>query len=152
MTLYRKRKLAIVLAIVCLVGSAQKCGSDNKIHEAAKASDRIATLVSSAIEIKRQLGASGQITREEELKLTEHLLTVAQRGKQFNEYARKLTEDTPQARLDLAETFSKVVEAINKFSNSAVFPIKDPEAKKRFLAILNSINASVAVIDLALKG
>lgn len=151
MTLYRKRKLAIVLALVCLVGSQTACDK-NRIHEAAKASDRIATLVSSAIEIKRQLGASGQITREEELKLTEHLLTVAQRGKQFNEYARKLTEDTPQTRLDLAETFSKVVEAINKFSNSAVFPIKDPEAKKRFLAILNSINASVAVIDLALKG
>lgn len=149
---HRQRKLIIVLALVCLVGSQTACPKTNRIHEAAKASDRIATLVSAAIDLKRQLAATGQITPEEELKTTERLLTVAQRGKQFNEYARKLTEDTPQTRLDLAEAFSKVVEAINKFSDAAVFPIKNAEAKKRFLAILNSLNASVLIIDAALKG
>ena len=77
-----QKKLAIVIAIGILVTSQTACPKSNRIHEAAKASDRIATLVSSAIEIKRQLGASGQITREEELQLTNHLLTVAQRGKQ----------------------------------------------------------------------
>lgn len=141
----------VALTLVFLASTQTACDK-NRIHEAAKASDRIATLVGSAIDLKRQLAASGQITPAEELRLTQHLLTVAQRGKQFNEFARKQTEDTPEVRLALAETFNAVTNAVNKFSNESVFPIKDPEAKKRLLAILNSINASIAVIDAALRG
>lgn len=145
------KRIAIIVALSLYLASAPACDK-NKIHEAAKASDRIATLVGAAIDLKRELAQTGQIDHAEELVLTERLLTVAQKGKEFNEYARKLTEDTPQTRLELAEAFNKVVSAINQFSNSAVFPVKNPEAKKRLLAILNSINASVVIIDAALKG
>lgn len=147
----RTKRRIVALALVVFI-TAQSACDKNKIHEAAKASDRIATLVGAAIDLKRELAQSGEISPQEELKLTETLLTVAQRGKQFNDYARTLTADTPQTRLELADAFSKVVAAINNFSNSAVFPVKNPEAKKRLLAILNSINASVIIIDAALKG
>lgn len=145
------KRIAVILVLALSLATAPACDK-NRIHEAAKASDRIATLVGAAIDLKRELAETGQITPQEELAITERLLTVAQRGKDFNEYARKLTADTPQTRLDLAESFSKVVSAINDFSNSAVFPVKNPEAKKKLLAIVNSINASVVIIDAALKG
>ena len=146
-----QRRTAIVLAVV-LVCSAAKCGGDDKIREAAKASDRITTLIGSAIDVKRQLGQLGEITSQEELRLTNHLLTANTRVKQFNEFARKQTEDTPQTRLDLAQAFNGVTEAINKLSNEAIFPIKNEESKKKLLAILNSINVSVQIIDSALRG
>ena len=143
----KQRKLAIIV-LVALMAS---CGGD-RIREAAKASDRMATLIGSAIDLKRDLAQSGQITAEEELALTNRLLEANTRVKQFNDYAKTLKEDTPQARLDLATTFNAVTNAVNKLSNEAIFPVKNAEAKKRLLAILNSINASIAIIDAALKG
>lgn len=146
---YKQKKLSILLAVVLLFTA---CPKTNRINEAAKASDRMATLIGSAIDIKRQLAAVGAITPEEELRLTNHLLNANTKVKQFNEFARKQTEDTPQTRLDLATAFNGVTNAINKLSDEAIFPIKNPESKKKFLAILNSLNASVLIIDAALKG
>ena len=143
----KQRKLAIIV-LVALMAS---CGGD-RIREAAKASDRMATLIGSTIDLKRDLAQSGQITPEEELALTNRLLEANTRVKQFNDYAKTLKEDTPQARLDLATTFNAVTNAVNRLSNEAIFPVKNAEAKKRLLAILNSINASIAIIDAALKG
>jgi hypothetical protein len=121
------------------------------VREAAKASDRMATLIGSLIDVKRDLASTGQITPDEELALTQQLLTANTRVKQFNEFARKQTEDSPATRLNLAESFNQVISAITKLSNEAIFPVKNAEAKKRLLAILNSINASVIVIDAALR-
>lgn len=144
--------LTIILSLACL---APKCSS-SRIHEAAKASDRMATLIGSATDLKRQLGQlgpdNGGISREEELTLTNHLLTANTKVKEFNNFARTLTEDSEQARLDLASAFNQVTNAISALSNQAIFPIKNPEAKKKLLAILNSINASIQIIDSALKG
>lgn len=147
------RRARVVVPVVLLALLATGCPkASNHIHEAAKASDRIATLTNSLIDLKRDLGATGQITREEELKLTETLLVVAQRGKQFNDFAKTLKEDTPQTRLDLATAFNGLTQAINRLSNEAIFPVKNPESKKKLLAVLNSINASVIIIDAALRG
>ena len=149
----------VVFVICTLLLTVPGCDKD-RIREAAKASDRIATLIGSAIDLKRELGPSGAtcktlnrcITAAEELALTQQLLTANTRVKQFNDYARTIKEDTPTSRLDLAEAFSKVTSAVNALSNQAIFPIKDPEAKKRLLAILNSINAAILIIDSSLKG
>ena len=143
----RRGKLAIGLLLVALLSTA--C-NDNKIREAAKASDRLATLIGSAIDLKRSLAAQGQITPEEELALTNHLLTVNTQVKAFNNYAKTLKEDSPENRTDLATRFNQVTNAVNSFSNQAIFPIKNAESKRKFLAILNSINASVSIINSAL--
>lgn len=147
-----RRRTAIALALLLLITTAYGPCSNNHIREAAKASDRIATLIGSLIDTKRQLAAIAEITPAEELALTNHLLTANTRVKQFNDYARTLTADTAQTRLDLATSFNEVTNAINKLSNDAIFPVKNPEAKKKLLAILNSINASIQIIDSALKG
>lgn len=148
---HQSRYIALIL-ILSLASLAPKCGSDNRIREAAKASDRMATLIGSAIDLKRSLGETGQITREEELALTNHLLTANTKVKEFNNFARTLTEDTEQARLDLASAFNQVTNAVNALSNQAIFPVKNEEAKKRLLAILNSINTSIQIINTALRG
>ena len=156
----KRRFLAIALTLSLFSFSQSACGGDDKVREAAKAANRMATLIGSAIDLKRELGPSGQtcqafnacITAQEELALTNHLLTANNAVKKFNDFAKTLKEDTPQARLDLAEAFNKVTEAINKLSNTAVFPIKNEEAKKRILAIVNSINVSIQLIDVALRG
>lgn len=145
------RKKVLGLVLLAALSIQAKCDS-NKIHEAAKASDRMATLIGSAIDLKRQLGVSGAITPAEELALTQHLLTANTQVKSFNNYAKTLTVDDAETRLNLAEAFNKVTMAINALSNQAIFPIKDLEAKKRLLAILNSINVSISIIDSALKG
>lgn len=145
------KRIAVVLILSLCVLSA-KCGSESQTREAAKASDRMATLIGSAIDLKRQLAQAQAITPQEEKALTISLLEANTRVKQFNEFARKQTEDTPQTRLDLAEAFNGVTLAINKLSNEAIFPVKNPESKKKLLAILNSLNASIAIIDMALKG
>lgn len=139
------------VTVTGIVATQTSCDK-NRIREAAKASDRMATLIGSAVDLKRQLGQTGQITPEEELRLTNHLLTANTKVKQFNEFARQQTEDTPQTRLDLAAAFNAVTNAIDKLSNEAIFPIKNEESKKKLLAILNSINASIQIIDSALKG
>jgi hypothetical protein len=146
-----QRRVAAFVICLALLGTAEKC-NDNRIHEAAKASDRMATLIGSAIDLKRELGQAGAITKEEELALTNHLLTLNTQVKAFNNYARTLTTDDAATRLNLAEAFNKVTMAVNALSNQAVFPIKDPEAKKRLMMILNSINSSIIIIDAALKG
>lgn len=154
------RRKTFIAGIVLLALLSQAACDKSRIREAAKASDRIATLIGSAIDLKRELGPSGStcqtlqacITAQEELRLTELLLTANSKVKDFNNFARTLTEDTPQTRLDLAQAFNQITTVINRLSNEAVFPIKNAEAKKRLLAILNSINASIAIIDAALKG
>jgi hypothetical protein len=146
---YAKRSATAFLIILCLF--AQACES-NKIREAAKASDRMATLIGSAIDLKRDLAAQGAITPQEELTLTTQLLTVNTQVKTFNNYARTLKEDTPETRLNLANAFNQVTQAINGLSNQAIFPIKNAESKQKFLAILNSINASISIVNLALEG
>jgi hypothetical protein len=143
------RKILAVVVLLAIIGQA--CDK-NRIHEAAKASDRMATLIGSALDLKRELGHAGAITREEELALTTHLLTANAQVKAFNNYARTLTTDDAATRLNLAEAFNKVTVAVNALSDQAVFPIKDPEAKKRLMMILNSINSSIIIIDAALKG
>lgn len=145
------KRIAAVLILSLCVAFTPACDKD-RIREAAKASDRMATLIGSAIDLKRQLAEIGSITPQEEKALTISLLEANTRVKQFNEFARKQTEDTPQTRLDLAEAFNGVTVAINKLSNEAIFPIKNAESKKKLLAILNSLNASIAIIDVALKG
>lgn len=155
----RRTLLALALTLSLVTVSQSACEKD-RVREAAKAADRMATLIGSLIDIKRELGPSGQtcqtfqvcITAEEELALTNHLLTANARVRDFNNFAKTLKEDTPQTRLDLASAFNKITEAINKLSNQAIFPVKNDEAKKRLLAILNSINVSIQVIDVALKG
>lgn len=147
----RTQRHAIALVLALAIISQAACDK-NRIREAAKASDRMATLIGSAIDLKRQLGQAGAITPAEELALTNHLLTANTRVKEFNNYARTLTTDDTDTRLNLAEAFNKVTMAINSLSNQAIFPIKDPEAKKRMMAILNSINSSIIIIDSALKG
>ena len=107
-TMIVRRRLAIATALVLLLTA---CPKGNRIHEAAKASDRIATLIGSLIDLKRQMAQVGAITQEEELRLTNHLLTANTKVKQFNEFARKQTEDTPQVRLDLASAFNAVTNA-----------------------------------------
>lgn len=137
--------------LICTLLVTPACDK-NRIREAAKASDRCATLIGSLIDIKRELATAGMITPAEELKITERLLDANTRVKQFNEFARKQTEDTPQVRLDLATAFNAVTVAITKLSNESIFPLKNEEAKKKLVAILNSINASIILIDMALKG
>lgn len=152
----RRTTIAAVIVLALLVQACDK----NRIREAAKASDRVATLIGSLIDLKRDLGPSGTtcqtlqacITEAEELKLTEVLLQVNSKAKDFNNFARTLKEDTPQARLDLAVAFNAVTNAVNRLSNEAIFPVRNVEAKKRLLAILNSINVSIQIIDSALKG
>ena len=152
-----RRSVALVLLLVLVINNA---ACDDKIKEAAKASDRIATLIGSLIDLKRELGPIGQtcqmtkvcITKAEELKLTEVLLAVNARTKEFNDFAKGFTKDTPRARVDLAKAFEIVSTAITRLSNEAVFPVKNEEAKKRLLAIVNSINASVQLVNAALKG
>lgn len=156
-----RQRTAIALALILLITTAYgPCSNSSRIREAAKASDRIATLIGSLIDLKRELGPSGQtcrtlqacITADEELRLTTLLLTLNSRTKDFNEFARTIKEDTEANRLGLAQAFNLVTEAVNRLSNESIFPVKNPEAKKRLLAILNSINASIAIIDAALKG
>lgn len=146
----RRRQLALMLLLALSVSTAS-CDK-NRIREAAKASDRMATLIGSMIDAKRQLGTAGVISREEELALTNHLLTANTKVKQFNDFARTLKEDTEATRLSLASAFNEVTIAIGNLSGEAIFPIKNGEAKKRLLAILNSINSSIIIIDAALKG
>lgn len=149
-----KRTLVAFAIALCLMSQMafKGCESNDHIREAAKASDRISVLIGSLITIKRDLAQTGQITPQEELAITNRLLEANTRVKQFNEFARKQTEDTPQTRLDLATAFNGVTTAINKLSNEGIFPIKNPEAKKKFLAIINSINVAISLIDTALKG
>jgi len=143
--------LILVLSLACL---APKCGS-NKVREASKASDRIATLIGSMIDLKRDLGVigpqGGGISPAEELKLTEWLLKVNTATKQFTAKARTLSEDSPTTKLELASAFNSVTTAVNSLSNQAIFPIRNPEAKAKFLALLNSVNASIQIIDTALR-
>lgn len=146
-----RKRIVLILALALCAVSAKMC-NDSKIHEAAKASDRMATLIGSAIDLKRQLAQLGEITPQEELVLTTRLLEANTRVKQFNDFARKQTEDTPETRLNLATAFNGVTLAINKLSNEAIFPVKNPEAKKKLLAFVNSINVSLQIIDAALRG
>lgn len=157
MRLNNKRGILLTLVlIVALVNSA--CPKD-KVREAAKASDRLATLIGELINLKRELGPSGQtcqvqkvcISAQEELTLTGHLLAANTQVKQFNEFARKQTANNPQVRLDLATAFQKVTDALKALSSSAVFPVKNAQAKQQLLAIIDSVNASVQIIDTALK-
>lgn len=156
----RRGILSVCLVLALLSTGFESCGKKDRIREAAKASDRMATLIGSLIDVKRELGPAGQtcqttkvcISAAEELALTNHLLTANNAVKKFNDFAKNLKEDTPQTRLDLAEAFNAVTGAINKLSNAAVFPVKDVEARKRLLAIINSVNVTIQLIDAALKG
>lgn len=151
----RKRILLAVLLIFCL--QAYKCDESARA-KAAKATDSIATLIGSVIDTKRELAFGPTctvqkvcITQAEELELTLYLKQANDAVRKFKDYAQAQTDDTPQTKLNLAKAFEEVTKALNLLSTKSFFPIKNEDAKKKFLAILNSINTSVQIIEAALR-
>ncbi|HKQ08314.1 MAG TPA: hypothetical protein VJ464_24530 [Blastocatellia bacterium] len=150
----KRRVLAsgLTLALALFAMSFKGCPSDSAAdndprRKAAKAGDDIAGSVSAMIKLKRELAKQGQITKEEDLTLTNALLKLNSADKVFVTTLKSL-KGTPDAasKTNLANLFGAVTSAISDLNTNGVLGVKNPDARTKLTNILNAINASAQII------
>ena|SRR4028118_451048 len=144
--------LFLTLALAFITCACPKNSQPStKIRDAAKASDRLAVSIGSAIDLKRTLARQGTITPQEELLITNILLEANTLAKNFNATARSFKADTPENRSALLKIFGELSASVARLNDEGVFKIRDPDARQKFSLITSSISASLTVIGAALQ-
>lgn len=146
-----KCRLNFILPIILiLVGVACK---DEQIRKAAKASDDMATIVSVAIDTKRQLGQTGSklITNDEELALTLGLQKVNASVIAFHKQVKVTQTLNPESKMALAGLFKSVVDSVAELNQKGVLGIKNQDAKAKVSTVLAGFTVTFAVVQAVLE-
>ncbi len=148
----RLRSIVPLLFLAPLLGLAflsSACDKD-QLHRAAVASDRMASLVSVGIDLKRELRAEDKIDDSSELELTRDLLDLNTAVTLLNDHARRYQTFNATAQGDLKQAFSTVSLAFAAFANDTTLHIKNPAAQARLAPVLASMRAAMFIIGAVL--
>jgi hypothetical protein len=145
-------KNRLKIALIYLVIAASIACKDDAIRKAARASDDMASTISLAIDVKRQLAMSTPplISHDEEVALTLGLQKVNTSVRAFNTEVKRLSKLDPAAKGNLAALFASVTQSINELNAQGVLGIKNEQAKQKVQAVLAAFSASIAVIQAVL--
>lgn len=146
------RSIAPLLFLAPLLGLAflsSACDKD-QLHRAAVASDRMASLVSVGIDLKRELRAEDKIDNQGELELTRDLLDLNHAVTLLNDHARRYQTFNATAQGDLKQAFGTVSLAFAAFANDTTLHIKNPAAQARVAPVLASMRAAMSIIGAVL--
>lgn len=150
---HRRFTAALLVAALALTSLAFQCGDGNKsqsepLRNAARASDTIAKSVGEMITVKRELAKQGKLTPDEERKLTETLLRVNTADKALVRRLKSLNA-APDAttKAELVKMFGEVRDALTDLNSNALLGIKNEEARTQLTTIMNTVNASVLIIQ-----
>lgn len=146
------RSIVPLLFLAPLLGLAflsSACDKD-QLHRAAVASDRMASLVSVGIDLKRELRAEDKIDDSSELELTRDLLDLNHAVTLLNDHARRYQTFNATAQGDLKQAFGTVSLAFAAFANDTTLHIKNPAAQARVAPVLASMRAAMSIIGAVL--
>lgn len=122
----------------------------SQLRKAAAASDRIAGLVSTSIEVKQKLATAGVISREEELKITNALVEINDAAANFNSKARTYKISDPVQRSELLKILEDATQSLAELTESTQ-AIRDPKARDKLIATFTGINEAVKTISEILR-
>jgi hypothetical protein len=147
-----KNSNRLKIALIYLVIAASIACKDDSIRKAARASDDMASTISLAIDVKRQLAMSTPplIDHDEEVRLTLGLQKVNAAVKAFNTEVKRLSKLDPASKGNLVALFASVTQSINELNGQGVLGIKNPDAKAKVQAVLAAFSTSIAVIQAVL--
>jgi hypothetical protein len=147
-----KNSNRLKIALIYLVIAASIACKDDSIRKAARASDDMASTISLAIDVKRQLAMSTPplIDHDEEVKLTLGLQKVNTSVRAFNTEVKRLSKLDPAAKGNLVALFASVTQSINELNAQGVLGIKNEQSKQKVQAVLAAFSESIAVIQVVL--
>jgi hypothetical protein len=143
--------LTLVLSLVSLsfkCNSTGPTGQPEPLRNAASAADAVAKSIGEMIKLKRDLANQHKITSAEELKLTQALLRINTADKALVKRLKSMNS-MPDAsgRAQLLSMFGEVTSALSDLNNNGVLGIQNQDARNQLTTIINSINASIQIIQ-----
>jgi hypothetical protein len=137
-----------------LASMAFQCGgngTDNRpepLRNAARAADAIAKSIGEMTTVKRDMAKQNKITPAEELKLTQALLRLNTADKSLVTRLKSLNS-APDAttQSQLLSMFNEVTAALDDLNNNGVLGVQNADSRARLTTIINSIKASVQIIQ-----
>ncbi|HEX8139959.1 MAG TPA: hypothetical protein VF544_20530 [Pyrinomonadaceae bacterium] len=133
------------LAFQCGGGGGNNSNSDPK-RRYVKALDDMAGGINAMIKAKRQLAQSGRLSRDEELRLTNQLLTANNAVTAAFNMVKSLTTVDATNKQQLVQLFAAVTTAINDLGTSLP-TFGNAEAKERLQKIFAGVTAALAIIN-----
>ena len=152
----RNRRITTVSLILALAlaslsfkcNSTGPTGQPEPLRNAASAADAVGKSIGEMITLKRDLANQHKITSAEELKLTQALFRINTADKVLVKRLKSMNS-MPDAngRAQLVSMFGEVTSALNDLNNNGVLGIQNPDARSHLSVIINSINASIQIIQ-----
>jgi hypothetical protein len=140
-------------ALLLVVGFLLFCSACNpsEIKKAKAASQTIARLVDTAIELTPTLQEQGAITESDARAVNIALRDLKIAIDEFNRRAAGYTKFDLKAKADLARAFSDVTAALATLNAEGVLHIKDPTLRGRIQIGLTTVNLAAQQIEALLN-
>lgn len=142
--------LILVLVLTSLAFKCDGGGNSNStadpVRKYAKALDDMAGAINAMIKVKRELAQSGRLSRDEELRLTNQLLTANNAVTAALNTVKSLTTIDTSNRPQLLQLFTAVTSAVNDLSSS-IPTFSNPDAKNKLSKIFAGITAALTIIN-----
>jgi hypothetical protein len=146
--------IASLILAMGLASMAFQCGGNGPdgrpepLRNAARAADAIAKSIGEMTTVKRDMASQKKITPAEELKLTQALLRLNTADKTLVTRLKSLNS-APDAttQSQLFSMFNEVTAALDDLNNNGVLGVQNPDSRARLTTIINSIKASVQIIQ-----
>jgi hypothetical protein len=147
----RRRIIAPGLMLILVLTSLGfQCGggggSKDPVRKYAKALDDMAGAINAMIKAKRELAQNGRLSRDEELKLTNQLLTANNAVSAALTTVRSLTTVDASNKPQLLQLFTAITTAMNDLGTS-IPTFGNPDAKNRLQKIFAGISAALTIIN-----
>jgi hypothetical protein len=147
----KNKAIGRIVTVLLVVISLQQTGCNpDQLRKAARASDSIAASIKALILAKRELAEQGQITRDEELKLTQALFALNEAVIVFNNQAKNSKTWDESVKTALITLFTNVTNTLNQLNTQGVLGIANPGAKQRLTGIIAGMDAAIGIIKVVL--
>lgn len=148
----RRRRTTIAgVILLALMSQAAMCGG-SKVREARKAAYRIQVVTNAAVDTTAELYEAKVLSREKTNQIARLLLKVNDANRVLIEKAGAASEDSPAVRSDLLATLRIIQDAVKELKAVGILSIKSQSGELAFASAMSAIDASVAIIEVALSG
>ena len=147
-----KRKymhLALTLTLVAMLTACPKpknAAEADQLRTVAESSDRAASAVRSAINVKRSLARQGVLEPDAELVVTRILLDINTTNRELRRLGKSLTVVTAADKSALVKLADDLLASVGRLNSEGVLRIKNEEAREKFAVSVEAIRAAVVII------
>ena len=141
--------LVAIAAVITIGGWAGGCGTT--LHKSAVAADSIASSLKTAADINQTLYTSSQISLEERQQVAALIYQAAEANQAFVVQLTLAEKNGGQVnQANVLSAFNTFLIQLKSLEQDGVLHLKSPQAQTAFSAVLASIQASVAILEVEL--